>query len=175
MITPEDNIVLVGFSGTGKTTVGRLLAARLRRRFVDMDEEIARRLELTIPGVFARFGEGRFRDEERLLARELAAERGLVVAAGGGTILDKKNYDLFAASGAVVALRARPETIAHRLAGLETRPLLEGPDPLARIRELKAARQRVYDSVPLQIQTDDLLPAEVVDHILEIAQVNTEE
>jgi shikimate kinase len=175
MITPEDNIILTGFSGIGKTTVGRLLAARLRRRFVDMDEEIARRLELTIPGVFARFGEGRFRDEERLLVQELVPQRGLVIAAGGGTIVDKRNLELLASSGAVIALRARPETIARRLAGIEPRPLLEGPDPLARIRELKAARKHVYDAVPLQIKTDDLLPAEVVDRILDLAQVNTEE
>jgi shikimate kinase len=175
MTTPDDNIVLVGFAGTGKTVTGRLLAGRLRRRFVDMDETIARRLELSLPGIFARFGEARFRDEEKLLVRELAQARGLVIAAGGGAIVDADNFRRLAASGVMVALRARPETIAARLAAEEPRPLLEGKDPLARIRELKAARKQVYDAVPIQIWTDGLLPAEVADRIVEAAGVSGEE
>ena len=175
MITPEDNIVLVGFSGAGKTVVGELLAGRLRRRFVDMDAVIATRLGESIPGIFARYGEGRYRDEENLLVAELAARRGLVVAAGAGAILNDKNYRLLAESGVVVALRARPETIQKRLEGEEPRALLAGADPLARIRELKAARRSAYDKVPVQIQTDDLLPAEVVDKIIELAGVTSEE
>ncbi len=175
MITPEDNIYLVGFSGTGKTVVGRLLAALLKRRFVDMDAVIGERLGESIPGVFARYGEGRYRDEERLLVTELASQRGLVVAAGGGTILDEKSYRRFRETGAVVALRAKPETIQKRLEGEAPRALLQGPEPLARIRELKAERRAVYDKVPVQIQTDDLLPAEVVDRIIESVGVTSEE
>jgi len=175
VITPEDNIVLVGFSGTGKTVVGRLLAARLKRRFVDMDTVIADRLGESIPGIFARYGEGRYRDEEKLLVGELVSQKGLVIAAGGGTILDDKNYRLLAESGVVVALRARPETIQKRLEGEEMRALLQGADPLARIRELKAARRHVYDKVPLQIKTDELSPAQVVDKIIAVAGVSAEE
>lgn len=175
MITPEDNIYLVGFSGTGKTVVGRLLAARLKRRFVDMDAVIGERLGESIPGIFARYGEGRYRDEEKLLVTELAAQRGLVVAAGGGAILDEKNFRRFMETGAVVALRARPEIIQKRLEGEEPRALLQGPEPLARIRELKAERRAVYDKVPVQIITDDLMPAEVVDRIIESIGVTGEE
>ncbi len=175
MITPDDNIILVGFAGTGKTVAGRLLAGRLRRRFVDMDEEIAARLEESIPGIFAHFGEARFRGAERELVEELAQRTGLVIAAGGGSILDKKNREALAASGVLVALRARAETIQQRLAGEEPRPLLAGPDPLARIRELKAARKRIYDEVEYQIQTDELSPAEVVDNIIALVGITGEE
>jgi shikimate kinase len=175
MISPEDNIVLVGFSGTGKTVVGGLLAGRLRRRFVDMDRVITERMGATLPGIFARFGERRYRDEERILSEELAARKGLVIAAGGGTIIDDKNRRLLAESGVMVALRARPETIAERLTGEETRPLLKADDPLERIRELKAARKHVYDDVPIQIVTDDLLPAEIVDRIIDAIGVSGEE
>jgi shikimate kinase len=175
MITPEDNIYLVGFSGVGKTVVGKLLAGRLRRRFVDMDAVIAERLGESIPGIFARYGEGRYRDEENLLVNELASERGLVVAAGGGAILDEKNYRRFEESGAVVALRASPEIIRKRLEGEEPRALLQSADPLARIRELKAERRAVYDKVPLQIRTEELMPAEIVDRVIELVGVTSEE
>jgi shikimate kinase len=175
VITPEDNIVLVGFSGTGKTVVGRLMAARLKRRFVDMDTAIAERLGESIPGIFARYGEARYRDEERLLVGELVSQKGLVIAAGGGTILDDRNYRPLTASGVVVALRARPETIQKRLEGEERRALLQGADPITRIRELKAARRHVYDKVPLQVQTDDLSPAQVVDKVIALVGVSGEE
>ena len=175
MITPEQNIILAGFSGTGKTVVGKLLAGRLRRRFVDMDETIAERLGESLPGIFARYGEARYRDEERLLAAEIAEAKGLVVAAGGGAILDDRNYRLLEGSGVIVALRAAPETIQKRLEGEEPRPLLEAADPLARIRELKAARRHAYDRAPYQLRTDDLLPAEAVDRIIELIGVTSEE
>lgn len=175
MITPEQNIILVGFSGTGKTVVGKLLAGRLRRRFLDMDDTIVERLGASLPGIFARYGEARYRDEERLLVAEIAKAKGLVVAAGGGAILDERNYELLAATGVIIALRASPETIQKRLAREEPRPLLQAPDPLARIRELKAARRRAYDRVPCQVATDDLLPAEVADRIIELIGVTGEE
>ena len=175
MITPEQNIILVGFSGTGKTVVGKLLAGRLRRRFLDMDDTIAERLGASLPGIFARYGEARYRDEERLLVAEVAKAKGLVVAAGGGAILDERNYELLEKSSVIIALRASPETIQRRLEGEEPRPLLQAPDPLARIRELKAARRRAYDRAPYQVQTDDLLPAEVVDRIVETIEVIDEE
>jgi len=175
MITPEQNIILAGFSGTGKTVVGKLLAGRLRRRFLDMDDTIAERLGESLPGVFARYGEARYRDEERILVAEIAKAKGLVVAAGGGAILDDRNYELLEKSGVIVALRAAPETIQKRLEREEPRPLLQAPDPLARIRELKAARGRAYDRAPYQVRTDDLLPAEVADEIVELIGVTGEE
>lgn len=175
MITPEQNIILVGFSGTGKTAVGKLLAGRLRRGFLDMDDTIAERLGESLPGIFARYGEGRYRDEERLLVAEIAKAKGLVVAAGGGAILDDRNYELLSNSGVIIALRASPETIQKRLEGEAPRPLLQAPDPLARIRELKAARRHAYDRAPYQVQTDDMLPAEVADEIVELIGVTGEE
>ncbi len=175
MITPEDNIYLVGFSGTGKTAVGKLLAGRLGRRFVDMDAVIVERLGESIPGIFARYGEGRYRDEENLLVAELTSQQGLVVATGGGAILDDKNYRLFEESGVVVALRANPETIQKRLEGEEPRALLQSADPLVLIMELKEERRAVHDKVPFQIKTDELMPAEVVDRIIKMVGVTSDE
>jgi shikimate kinase len=166
MITPEDNIYLVGFSGVGKTVVGRLLAARLRRRFVDIDAVIAERLGESIAGVFDRFGEGRYLDEVGSLVAEVASRRGLVVAAGAGAVINDKNYDRFKKSGVIVALRAGAEVIRKRLAGVELRGC---------IPELDAGRQAVYDGVPFQIQTDELMPAEVVDRVIELVGVTSEE
>lgn len=174
-LTPDDNLVLVGFSGVGKTVVGRILAGRLGREFVDTDALVAERLSLTIPGIFARFGEARFRDEERMVVVEVSRRRGLVVATGAGALMDKRNRADLSKSGVLVALRGSPEVIAARLKGTESRPLLEGEDLLTRIRELKAERKHVYDAVPIQINTDGLTPAEVADRVLEEVAVLIEE
>lgn len=170
MISENRNLYLVGFSGTGKTTVGKLVAADLGRPFVDMDETIAERLTLTIPSIFARFGEARFRDEETLLTQELCERRGIVVATGGGVLLNRRNAERLRASGLLVALRATPETIDKRLAAVEPRPLLDADDKLARIRELKAQRKLLYDSIGIQIRTDDLTPRQVADRVLAVVK-----
>lgn len=165
-MTDARNIVLVGFMGTGKTSTGRAVAARLGRAFIDMDAEIERRQGCTIPALFARAGEAHFRTLERALVRELAARRELVVAPGGGIVLNPDNLRDFAEGGLVVCLRASPEMILARVGGDANRPLLQVEDKLGRIRELLARRQPLYDAIPHQLETDGLTPEQVAEDVL---------
>lgn len=165
-ILGEANIVLVGFMGTGKTSTGQSLAARLGREFVDMDALIEAREGRSIPQIFAESGEPYFRARERELVRELAARRNLVIAPGGGIVLNPDNIRDFAATGWVICLRASPEMILKRVGNDTSRPLLQTEDKLGRIRDLLAKRQPLYDAIPLQIDTDGKSPDAVAEEIL---------
>jgi shikimate kinase len=165
-VKADANIVLVGFMGTGKSTVGRLLAARLGRPFVDMDEEIERRAGRPIPEIFAREGEPAFRRLERALVRELSARSGLVIAPGGGIVLDPANVADFARSGLVACLAAAPATILARVGQDPHRPLLQGGDPLGRIVALLDRRRDLYEAIPFRIDTDGLAPEAVAERVL---------
>lgn len=140
-----DNIMLTGFMGTGKTTVGRALAGRLGREFVDTDELIVARDGRSIDAIFRQDGEARFRQWERQIAAELAERRGLVIATGGGMMLDPANVAALGATGPVFCLAAGAATIHERLsAGEESRPLLAGADAAARIASLLQQRAPAY-------------------------------
>jgi len=157
------NIVLVGFMGTGKTSVSRLLADRLGYRAVDTDEEIERRAGKTIAEIFAAEGEGRFRDMETQVLRDTLAVEGQVVATGGGAVLREENRRLMLAAGWVVALMADPETLAARLARpaeAGVRPLLAG-DVMERVRSLIEARKHAYDFAHCMIDTSRRTPEEI--------------
>jgi shikimate kinase len=162
----ERNIVLVGFMGTGKTSTGRALAARLGREFIDMDQLIEEREGRTIPEIFATHGELHFRALERALVRELAARRNLVIAPGGGIVLNAENIRDFSSTGRIFCLRASPEWILKRVGHDTHRPLLQTNDKLGRIRELLENRRPLYDAIPDQVDTDGKTPEEVADEIL---------
>jgi 3-dehydroquinate synthase len=157
------NIVITGFMGTGKTEVGRLLAARLKREFVDMDHVLADRAGLAIAEIFERYGEPDFRARESSLCRELAARRGLVIATGGGALVSPENRAAFA-NADIVCLDASVNEILHRLNGQTGRPLLAG-DPRARIESLLAARHAAYAEIPWHIDTDGRTPDEAASEI----------
>lgn len=159
------NLVLAGFMGVGKTTVGRLVAAALERCFVDTDEEIARRAGRSIVALFDQEGEPAFRAWEARLAAELGSQTHLVMAVGGGFLLNPDNIRQLTQQGVIICLTATPETVYHRLKGDTTRPLLAGPDPLERIRALLAARAAIYQRWP-NLPTDDQTPAEVAQAVL---------
>ncbi|MCP4231622.1 MAG: AAA family ATPase [bacterium] len=168
---PDDNIILVGFSGTGKTAVAKSLAERLERRFVDMDGEIEKRMDRITFDIFAVFGEPRFRDEEKKLTRELAKKSRLVIAAGGGTIINKKNLAALDETGTLICLRAAPETIEKRLRNERIRPLIGGDsteERLHKIKKLKEKRKPHYDAIPIQIHTDDMTPDDIAIEIIKI-------
>jgi len=141
------NIYLVGMMGAGKTTVGRLLARRLRLRFVDSDREIESRCGVSIPLIFEIEGEAGFRAREAQVLAELTALDGVVLATGGGVIMAEANRQRLAERGAVVYLRAQPEDLYERVRHDRNRPLLATADPLGRLRELYAERDPLYGSV----------------------------
>ena len=159
------NIFVTGFSGSGKTTVGRIAARLLGWAFVDLDYDIERTAGLAIEEIFARYGEAHFRrlESERLAA---ACERDMqVVSTGGGIVVDWRNRRAMERAGAAVCLEARPETLFARVerqaredAEASARPMLFADDALARIRSLKTRRQFAYTHARLIVHTDDLSP-----------------
>ena len=141
------NVYLVGLMGAGKTTVGRMLARRLKLRFLDSDQEIEKRCGVRVPVIFEIEGEAGFRAREAQAIAELAALEGIVLATGGGVVLAEANRRLLAARGTVVYLCARPEDLYERVRHDRNRPLLATADPLQRLRELYAERDPLYRSI----------------------------
>ncbi len=166
----DANLVLVGFMGAGKSAVGKQLAQRLRRPFVDTDRLVEQRAGRPIPAIFAAEGEAGFRALERAVVAEVAGRRGQVIATGGGVVTDPANLAALRAGGLVVYLAARPETLAARVAGSD-RPLLAGAaDPAARIREILARREAAYRAADVVVETDGLAVPAVVGAVLRAAR-----
>jgi shikimate kinase len=141
------NLYLVGLMGAGKTTVGRVLARRLKLRFLDSDQEIERRCGVKIPVIFEIEGEPGFRARETAAIGELTQMRGIVLATGGGVVGAEENRSLLAASGTVVYLHAQPEDLYERVRHDRNRPLLATADPQARLRQLYGERDPLYRSI----------------------------
>ena len=133
--------------GSGKSTVGRLLSRQLGWRFIDSDIEIEHRLGESIRAHFEKFGEASFRDVESEVVASLSVEPDLILATGGGTVLRPQNREVLRRGGKVVYLRTSPEDLARRLRHDSQRPLLQGGDPLAKLRDLFAARDPLYREV----------------------------
>jgi len=142
-----DNIYFVGMMGAGKTTVGRQLARHLKKRFVDCDHEVEARTGVRIPVIFEIEGEGGFRRREAQVLQELTTEHDLVLATGGGVVLDAENRARLRASGLVVYLCVSPAESYARTRRDRNRPLLQVPDPLARLSELFVQRDPLYREV----------------------------
>ncbi len=170
------NIILTGFMGTGKTTAGKALAARLDRGFQDMDDLIEEGAGLTVPEIFTIHGEARFRDIESQVCRDVAARSDLIVATGGGALVNPENHRVLAETGTVICLSATPEQILERIRNETHRPLLDlAPDNrLERIRALLAEREERYSSIPLQIDTSDLTVDQIVDRVLTLVSGGTD-
>jgi len=146
-VKPEGSIILVGMMGAGKTTVGRLLARRLKRRFYDSDVEIERRCGVRIPVIFDIEGEAGFRSREIQVIAELCALGNVVIATGGGAVLAEENRRAMSARGTVVYLHARPSHLWQRVRHDRNRPLLATPDPQKKLEELYAQRDPLYREV----------------------------
>ncbi len=143
----NNNIFLVGLMGAGKTTIGRLLARKLNRRFVDADHEIEARTGATIPWIFEIEGEACFRRREADVIRDLSAQRGLVLATGGGAVLNPASRALLAERGTVIYLRASIGSILQRTANDKNRPLLQTADPRGKLEQLWAERDPLYREI----------------------------
>lgn len=175
LLNPGRNIVLIGLMGTGKTTVGGLVAAALDRPFVDTDDAVATRAERTVAQVFAAEGERGFRAREAEEIRRVAATRGQVVAVGGGAVLDPGNVTQLRSTGDLLLLDAQAETLAGRIAddaAGPVRPLLhQGGDPATRLADLRAVRDAAYRSAAAHaVDTTGLAPEDVAARVLDWAR-----
>jgi shikimate kinase len=147
------NLFLVGLMGAGKTTLGRQVARRLGKRFVDADHELEARLGVPIPTIFEIEGEPGFRDREEAVIAELTQLTDIVLATGGGAVIRATSRGCLKQNGTVIYLHARPETLWLRIRHAKHRPMLHAPDPRARLAELYAMRDPLY--------------REVADHVVE--------
>ena len=162
------SIVLVGFMGTGKSVVGRLLAQRLKRPFLDLDRQIEKECGKPIPRIFAEDGEAAFRRMEAEAVRKIAALRQHVIATGGGIMTDEENVRALKSAGAVVCLTASPDVILKRTAPtVAGRPMLAGGDPRQRIEELLQLRAPFYAKADFTVDTTDRSVEEIVQEIME--------
>lgn len=146
-VSANNNIYLVGMPGVGKTTVGRQLARRMQRSFVDADHEIEARTGVKIPLIFDIEGEQGFRDRESKVLAELGSRSNLVVATGGGAVLRPENRAALKQGGIVVYLHATPRLLFERTRLDANRPLLQVADPMKKLEELFAARDPLYREV----------------------------
>ena len=141
----KSNIVLIGFMGTGKTAVGRVLAQRLNRKLIEIDLLIVKMAGKSIPDIFQDDGEINFRELEIKAIKKAAAGENQVIACGGGAVLNTINIDRLRATGVIINLAAGPEIILQRTSGESgSRPLLNAAQPLERIRELQKFREPFY-------------------------------
>ena len=167
MLNSTTNIFLVGLMGSGKTTIGRALAKRLNKRFVDADHEIESRTGASIPLIFEIEGEASFRQREADVIRDLTAQEGIVLATGGGAVLTENSRRLLKERGVVVYLRASVSSILQRTSHDRNRPLLQTADPKARIEELSQQRGPLYQEVAhITVETGRPNVQTVVQHIL---------
>ena len=155
---PSDkrNIYLCGFMATGKSSVGKRLASLLGYDFLDMDAVIEKEEGMSIPQIFSSRGEPEFRALESSLVRRLAAQRGKVVATGGGTIANPQNLETLKSSGTVITLTADPETVLLRVGSGESRPMLKGGNKLERIETLMKERAHAYAQADLTVDTSSI-------------------
>ena len=166
---PDDkNIVLTGFMGTGKSTVGRLLADRLHRPLIEMDEQISAHFGKPIPDIFAQDGEAAFRAFEAQLCQRLAHERGLVISTGGGALVSPANRQALAQTGVIVCLTASVDAILARVESATDRPLLPGTaeEKRRRIRDLLHQRRAAYAAIPHQVNTTTRTVDEIADQVM---------
>jgi shikimate kinase len=160
-----DNLILVGFSCSGKTTLGRNVARRLRLTFVDTDRYIEDVTGRRIPDIFAEDGEPAFRALEREAIAHIMQRRNQVVSTGGGAFVDPENRQRLRDGNLVIHLQVRPETVVDRLRNSRSgrpRPLLDSPDPLVRVMQLMADRKEAYSAAHVTIGVDNRTRYELV-------------
>lgn len=174
MDEPMKNVVLIGFMGTGKTSIGRLLATRLGCAFHDLDRKIEEKHGMSIPAMFAQHGEPYFRAREKEAVRDAAGRANLVIATGGGTVKDPENMALLRQNGILVALTADVDTILQRTRARGARPVLDHADEgdrRAAVVQLLEERKTLYDGADITIDTSGRAPLEVAEHILQALRI----
>ena len=160
------NIVLVGFMGTGKSAVGRVIAQKLEFHFIDTDDVIEQTSKAKISDIFAEHGEDYFRDLESQAVKSVALMKNQVVATGGGVVLRSSNIDLLRTGGPIFCLNATPKAIWERVRSSRSRPLLRGAEPLKKIETLLDKRAPYYALADHQIETTGVSVDRVADEII---------
>jgi shikimate kinase len=169
--TPQ-NVILIGFMGTGKTSIGRQVAQSLGFEFVDTDEQIVEIAGKPITGIFSEDGEDHFRQLETEILRSTTSCGNKVISTGGGAVLREENRRLLSAAGYVIWLNASPKAILERVSRNRERPLLQTADPLGTIETLLSQRRQYYlETADFTIDTDELSPDEIAFGICESARV----
>lgn len=161
------NIILIGFMGAGKSTVSDFLSTMFDMRLVEMDQEIAEREEMSIPDIFATYGEEYFRRLETKLLKELQSEKNCIISCGGGVAMREENVVEMKKNGKVVLLTASPETIYERVKDSDDRPLLKGNNSVEFISELMEKRREKYEAAAdLVVQTDGKTVLEICEELI---------
>ena len=161
------NLILVGFMGTGKSAVGKRLAKKLDREYIDLDRKIEKEAGWTIPQIFAAEGEAGFREREGRALREVIELKNHVISTGGGVMLREENIPLLKKSGKLICLTARPDVILQRtLTTLSSRPLLVGHEPRERVEQLLKLRAPFYALADWTIDTSNKNVEQVTEEIL---------
>lgn len=164
------NIVLVGFMGTGKNVIGRRLAKILHMKYVSTDDVIEDRESRSINDIFTKDGEPYFRKVEKLVVKNVSGIENLVIAAGGGVVLDDENIKNLRRNGILICLNATPEEILKRTKASFHRPLLNIPSPLEKIKELLEKRKPYYAKADYTVDTVGKKIDQVVNEIIEIVR-----
>lgn len=162
------NIVLVGFMGTGKTSVGIKLAKALSMSFIDTDDIIENDYKMSISDIFALHGEEYFRDLESAVVEKVCKLNGYIIATGGGIVKREMNIKKLKESGVVFCLSASPEIILQRTSGDNHRPLLRVEDPINQIKRMLSERKQFYECADYNIDTSDLNIDQVAEKIISI-------
>lgn len=160
------NIVITGFMGTGKSTVGKIVSKKLKMKFKDIDELIEKATAMKISEIFKKFGEQRFRDMETEMVKLVTKKDAQVISTGGGAILREENFHRLKENGVVFCLTASEKTIFERLKNNKERPLLQVENPQEKIKELMEQRTPFYEKADFIIHTDSLSVEEVADKII---------
>ena len=161
------NIIITGFMGAGKSTVGKKIASMLKRDFYDTDKIIEKEQNRTISNIFREDGEDYFRLLEKLVVTDISRKTDFVIASGGGTLLNKDNLEMLTQTGIVFCLTANIDILISRMGNRKSRPMVAEKNRAA-ILELYESRINGYNKLPNQIDTSNTSPQEVADTIIEL-------
>ena len=172
IIDEAKNIVLIGLMGSGKSAIGRTIAKKLGRRFIDTDRYIERKAGKTIPEIFEE-SEARFRTIEKETIKKISQYIGIVIATGGGGIKDPENFKYLKESGWIIALYASPDILYKRIEGKRVRPLLlNQEDPVKKLEEINNERKSMYAKADFQIDTENKEINDIADEIINLLNIN---